>query len=516
MLGREVLDRDVDLFVFGVAGQTNHLHPVEQCRRDVHGVGGAEEHHVRQVVVDFQVVIVKVVVLLRVEHFEQCRGRVATHVAAHLVDFIEQKQRVAYAHLGHFLNQTAWHRTDVRPPVTTNLGLVTHTTQGHAHELAVGGVGDRLRQRGFTHTRRANQAQHRPADFLHAFLHGEVLKDALLDLFEPVVIGIENIFGTLQIQTHLALSLPRHLYQPVDVGTHHGGFGRHGRHLLELVQFGQGLGQGILGQASGIDALFQVLDFVVPFVAVTELFLNGLHLLIQVVLALAALHLLLHAATDAFLDLQQVDFGIQQGQHVLDPCRQVDDFQDFLLLLDLQRHMRGHGIDQAARLINAVERRQDFSRDFLAQLDILFELREQAAYEDFRLAIRRGGFLDQGNLGPAVAFHFDETLNRAALLALDQHLDGAIGQFQQLQYSGNGTDAIQSVFTRIIVSRIFLREQKNLLLASHRGLKSFDGLLAPHEQRDNHMRIHNDITQWQERQFEGCLHDFASTAAKWP
>jgi hypothetical protein len=30
------------------------------------------------------------------------------------------------------------------------------------------------------------------------------------------------------------------------------------------------------------------------------------------------------------------------------------------------------------------------------------------------------------------------------------------------------------------------------------------------------VRINHDITQWQERQFDGCLHDFASTAATRP
>ncbi|MNO77287.1 hypothetical protein D3C76_683900 [compost metagenome] len=516
LLGRQVLDRDIDLFIFGVAGQTNHLHPIEQRRRNVHGIGGAQEHHVGQVVVDFQVMVVEVVVLLRVEHFQQRRSRVATHVAAHLVDFVEQEQRVADTHFCHLLNQSSWHRTDVSTAMTTNFRLVTHTAEGHAHEFAVGGVSNRLRQGRFTHPGRTDQAQHRTTNFLHAFLHGEVFEDAFLDLFQAIVVGIEDIFGTRQVQAYLALGLPRYLHQPIDIGTHHGGFGRHGRHLLELVQLGQRLGQGILGQAGSVDALFQVFNFVVAFVAVAELFLNGLHLLIQVVLALAALHLLLHAATDALLDLQQVDFGIQQGQDVLDPCGQIDDLQDFLLLLDFQRHVRGHGVYQAAGLIDAVERRQDFSRDFLAQLHILFELRQQAAHEDFRLTVRRGGLFDQGNLGPAVAFDFDKALNRTALLAFDQHLDGAIGQLQQLQNSGNGTDTIQSVFTRIIVSRIFLRQQKNLLLASHRCLEGFDGLLAPHEQRDNHMRIYNNITQWQERQFEGCLHDFASTAATWP
>ncbi|MNG95368.1 hypothetical protein D3C79_544030 [compost metagenome] len=252
------------------------------------------------------------------------------------------------------------------------------------------------------------------------------------------------------------------------------------------------------------------------FVAIAELFLNGLHLLIQVVLALAALHLLLDPTANALFDLQQVDFGIQQRQYVLDTGRQVDDFENFLFLLDLQGHVCGHGIDQAPWLFDAVQRRQHFGRDFLAQLHVLLELRQQRAHEHFRLALGGVDFVDQGNFGTDVPFYFAETLHGAALLALDQHLDGAIGQFQQLQYGGNGTDAVQGVFARVIVGRVFLGQQENLLFARHRRLEGFDGLFAPHEQRDDHVRVNNDIAQWQKRQVEGGLHDFASTAALWP
>jgi hypothetical protein len=43
------------------------------------------------------------VVLFRIEHLEQRRGGVAAVVHAHLVDLVEQEQRIAYAGLGHFL-----------------------------------------------------------------------------------------------------------------------------------------------------------------------------------------------------------------------------------------------------------------------------------------------------------------------------------------------------------------------------------------------------------------------------
>ena len=457
--------------------------------------------------------IVEVVVLLGVQHLEQGRGWIAAHVAAHLVDFIEQEQRVAHANLGHLLNQSSRHRTDVGPPVPTNFRFVTHTTQGHAHELAVGGIGDRFRQGGLADPGRAHQAQYRAANLLHALLHGEVFEDPFLDLFQAVVVGIEDVLGARQVQAYLALGLPRHLHQPVDVGANHGGLGGHRRHLLELVQLGLGLGHGVLRQPGGIDALLQFFDFVVTFVTIAQLFLNGLHLLIQVVLALAALHLLLDATTDAFFHLQQIDLGIQQGQDMLDPCGQVDDLEDFLLLLDLQRHVRRHGIHQATGLIDTIEGRKNLGRDLLAQLYILLELGQQAANENFRLAVGSFDLINQGDFGTAVAVHFAEALDSAALLALDKHLDSAIGQLEQLQHSRNGTYAIECILTGIVISRVSLCQQQNLLVARHRCLKGFDRLLAPHEQRDNHVRINYDITQWQERQFDGCLHDFASTAA---
>ncbi len=112
-----------------------------------------------------------------------------------------------------------------------------------------------------------------------------------------------------------------------------------------------------------------------------------------------------------------------------------------------------------------------------------------------------------------MAVHFAEALHGASLLTFDQHLDRAVWQFEQLQDSGNRTHAIKRVFTGIVVGRVSLSNQQYLLVARHRCLEGFDGFLAPHEQRDNHVRINHDVAQWQERQFDGCLHDFASTAA---
>ena len=71
LLGQQILQRNVDLLVLGVPGDTNNLHAVQQRRRNVHGVRRAHEHHVGEIVIDLPVMVVEGVILFRVEHFQQ-------------------------------------------------------------------------------------------------------------------------------------------------------------------------------------------------------------------------------------------------------------------------------------------------------------------------------------------------------------------------------------------------------------------------------------------------------------
>src|SRR3546814_2863902 len=93
LLGDEVALCDLDLFILGISGQADDLHAVQQRLRHVERVRRRHEHHVRQVVVDLQIVIVELGVLLRVQHLEQRRRRIATEILPKLVDLVQQEQR---------------------------------------------------------------------------------------------------------------------------------------------------------------------------------------------------------------------------------------------------------------------------------------------------------------------------------------------------------------------------------------------------------------------------------------
>ena len=134
----------------------------------------------------------KVVVLLRVQHLEQRRGRVAAEIRAHLVDLVQQEQRVGRLRLLHRLDDLARHRADIGAPVAADLGLVAHAAQGEAHEVAARRLGDRLAERGLADARRADEAQDRALHLVDALLDREILEDPLLDLLQAVMVGVED------------------------------------------------------------------------------------------------------------------------------------------------------------------------------------------------------------------------------------------------------------------------------------------------------------------------------------
>ncbi len=77
---QQMLFRNVQFFIFGIAGETNHFHTVQQRRRDVHRVRGRDKHHVGEIVIHFQIVIVERHVLFWIKHLQQRGSRIAAHV----------------------------------------------------------------------------------------------------------------------------------------------------------------------------------------------------------------------------------------------------------------------------------------------------------------------------------------------------------------------------------------------------------------------------------------------------
>ncbi len=160
--------------------------------------------------------------------------------------------------------------------------------------------------------------------------------------------------------------------------------------------------------------------------------------------------------------------------------------------------MRGDGIGQAARLVDARQRGQDLRRDLLVQLHVLVELRHDRAAQGLGLGALARAQGHRHGLAHEVRVVLAHFADIRALRAFDQHLHGAVRQLQHLQDIGDAADLVQVFGGGLILRRRFLGHEHDALARLHRSFQRLDGLRATHEQRDHHVRKHHHVAQRQQ------------------
>ncbi len=483
---------DFQLLWLRVARQAQALHAVLQRLGDRMGhVSGGDEEDLREVVLDVQVVVHEHVVLLGVEHFQQ-RGRgIAAEVHAHLVHFIEQEDGVDSAGLLHHLDDLARQGADIGAPVAADLRLVAHPAQRQPYELAARSAGNRSAQRGLAHPGWPDEAQNRALGVLHQLPNGQELQNPLLNLFQPIVVFFENLLGPLEVAVFLGSLLPGHGEQPIEVIARHGGFGRHGGHHFEALEFGLGLVAGVLGHARGFDLLLQLVSLVL--LVAPQLFLDGPNLLVQVILALRPLHLTLDAALDGPVHVELLDFDVQDVGQARQPVHGVENLQQFLPLLDADAQVGRDGVGELPDLVHLDGGDHRFVVQALGQFHVLLEQRSHPLDEQFQAGGRHGAVGRRFHRRPEVAFLGRDLQDLAALDAFHQHLDIPVGQFQALHDIGDGPDLVNLVGLGLIHGGVVLRGQENPLVAGQRFFQRPDGRLAADHEGRHHVRKDDDV-----------------------
>ena len=223
--------------------------------------------------------------------------------------------------------------------MAADLGLVAHAAERHADELAVERAGDRLADRGLARSGRADQRQDRAgalvlrdAALLPQLAHGQVLDDALLDVLEPGVVGVEHLARVDRVEPLLGALAPRHREQPVEVGADHRRLAALVAHPLEPADLALGLLANRVGHLGlGDPGAVVVGD---RAVVLAELLADRLHLAAEDVLALLLLSALLDVVADAAADLQLGQALALEAQRELEPLDDVDRLEQLDLLLE--------------------------------------------------------------------------------------------------------------------------------------------------------------------------------------
>ena len=162
--------------------------------------------------------------------------------------------------------------------------------------------------------------------------------------------------------------------------------------------------------------------------------------------------------------------------------------------------MRGDRVGELARILDLVDRDQHLRRDLLVELDVLLELADHRARQRFEFLTLAAAFRERSTaLASKNAWRSVKPSMRARWPPSTSTFTVPSGSFSSCSTVEIGADGEDVLRRRIVLRGVLLRDQQDLLVVLHHVLERADGLLAPDEQRHDHVREDDDVPQRQDR-----------------
>ena len=350
----------------------------------------------------------------------------------------------------------------------------------------------------------ADQTEHLPAQLGRERLDRQKFHDALLDLFQAVMVAVEDGLRLGKVEPLLALFVPRQVEHRVQIGAHHALLRARAAQLGKSVHFLDELVLALLRQVQREHALAVALRLRCG-ILLAQLGLDDLDLLAQVILALVFIHLGLELVLDLIFDLEDLGLLAQQADHHRQAAGDAQLLQNLLLGVHLDGQVLRDEVSQPARLAALRHGHLHVGRDAGRILCIFRKALLRRAHQRLRAAL--GHAVDivlqrlELRINAAVLFlgRF-KLVDERARLALDQHADIVTRQAQDLPHHAHRADLVEVVRRGGVGLELALRGQENALSAFHRRLQRANGKHPADVEMDDHMGKRRQPAQRQHRQ----------------
>ena len=187
--------------------------------------------------------------------------------------------------------------------------------------------------------------------------HGDVLGDAVLDVLQARVVGVEHLTRVDRVEDLVGALVPRDAGEPVEVRPDHLRLAGLLARPLQALELALGLLADGVGHARLVDLGPVVLAH--GGVVLAQLAADGLHLLAQEVLALLLLGAGLHVLADPLADLQLGQPLALEVQGLLQALGDVELLEELHLLLEGEVGGVARRVGECAGLHDGTEERRD-------------------------------------------------------------------------------------------------------------------------------------------------------------
>ncbi len=271
-----------------------------------------------------------------------------------------------------------------------------------------------------------------------------------------------------------------------------------------MAELAQGFLSSLFGHPGGFDLLAELFN-VLLLVEFAQLLLDRLHLLAQVVLALALRHLVLNVGLDFRPELLELDLARQLPVQTLQAAPQIEALEQFLLLGRRERRqVGGDEVRQAARIVDVHDHRLEVVRKHGRELNHLLEQRGHAADQRVKVRLLLAGHnvVERLHAGAQVGLHLDDFLDGDSLQALHEDEKALAGQLDDLVNVGRGSDLVEVNRLRVVDARVALGDHADeLVLLLAQVVNQLQRAFPTHRERQNGVREQHRIANRQNGQF---------------
>ncbi len=465
--------------------------------------------------------VAELAILLRVEHLEQRRRRIAAEIGAELVDLVEHHDGIARASLLDPLDDAAGQRADVGPAMPADLRLVAYTAERDAHELPPHRPRDRASERGLTDPRRTGEAENRTARILSQLANAEELEDSVLHDREMRVVVIEDLARLFEPKPIDRAAIPGQVDDPVEIIAHDLRLGPVRMHPLEPPQLANRLFAGRTGKIRFLDLETVVVELVGTRIGLAELALDRAQLLAQEGLAVILGRGLggHHRPMKVGSGRDGLELALEQCVDLSQSREGVLDLEDFLGLFEAQAEIRCDEIGEASGTLHVRRDREDLGRKILERQQFL-DARADGPGESLALdspilaaLFGRGEGRDADARALAVV---DHRLDAGLAEALDEHLLAPVRHLHRTHHHRDRADAVEVVGIGIDRLGIALRDEQDQAIAGQGFFDGRDRMIPRNEERKHHVRKNDELAKCQDRKvfremgsrgraFHGCI-----------
>ena len=222
LLWYQMLDGNMHLLILRIAADFNDFHPVQKRTRDgLKRVSRGDKKHFGKIHRHFQIMIPELAVLLTVQHFQKRGEGVSFIIIAHLVNLIQQHQRILNTRMLQRAGNSSWHGPYIGLPVSPDLRLVPYASQGNTHIRLFQRPGQRLGNGSLAGTRRSNQAQDGGISLFRQRPDRQKFQHPFLDFLQAIVILVQYLLGIGDILVIPAYFIPGHFQHCLNVSADH-------------------------------------------------------------------------------------------------------------------------------------------------------------------------------------------------------------------------------------------------------------------------------------------------------